>query len=171
MGVAKDIERMFNRLTLSDKHTIVEFLVGDLNHLEWKLKTPVRETLYKRGLHYQKVRHRPRVVYNGKKDYLNRQLYRYFISADIEGQILEPRDSRDNYNPTNWRLGKEMKKPVSVETTPTVIDPEVYDLVEELKRRKIAGEDMWLGVEEMYTKLEIAQAKEILNDEVGKNQT
>ena len=171
MGVAKELERMFNRLQVSDEYTFPEFILGELNHLNWELKVPVRETMRRRGVTYQRVRHRPRLKYKGKTDYLNRQLFRHFMSDDIEGKKLIPNGSRQDYNPHHWRVGEEeVKKPVSVQTTPTVIDPEVYELVEELKRRESLGEEVWKGVAEMYTELEIAQAREIMNDEIRENE-
>ena len=167
MSATKEIKRMFERLLISNDHDLAEFLMGELNEQPWLLKVPVKETFAnKKGL-MTRVRLRPRVTYKGKVDYLHRQLYRHFVSDDIAGRTLLPVKNREDYNPFHWKLsGVVAKAPVSVKTAPTVIDPEVLDLVTELKRREALGLDVWDGVSEMFTDLEIAQAKELMNDEV-----
>ena len=148
------VKKMFNCLTFTPTPTptptltltltpgFEDFLKGKMNSHEWYAVKIIRPT------------------FRGRQDALHRQLYRYFISDDIEGIRLTPTNVRGDVNPYHWRKGNP---PKGIDTTPGAIDNEVLELVEELKRRRETNyPDIWEGVEEVFTPLEIAQARELL---------
>jgi len=165
---SKQLRIMFDKLLISKEYSFPAFLVGELNELVWPLKDPVKEEFkLVRGV-YVSRRIRPKVTYRGTQDYLHRQLYRYFIDEDLKGKTIIPLTrGRDDYNPFHWKLKRAKPNvPLSVETAPKAVDPELLDFVDELKRRRSAGFDnIWEGVEEIFTPLEIEQAKKILGDD------
>lgn len=164
----KQLERMFNSLKISEEYCFADFLLGELNDLKWLLKDPEQETFRKVKGEFVKYKIRPRFTFKGKQDYLHRQLYRHFISDNIKRTKLYPTNGEDNYNPHHWKKGKQKPvKPISINTPPKTIDSELQDLVDEIKRRKLRGEtNVWEGVEELFTPLEIAQAKELIDAEI-----
>lgn len=168
MSDSKQLEKIFNKLLISQTYSFPAFLVGELNHLVWPLKVPVKQEFkLVRGTYVSKYL-RPRISFRGTQDYLNRQLYRYFISDDIKGKTLLPLGGKEDYNPFHWKMKpSEDRVPVSLTTAPTAVDPELQDLVDELKRRIAAGhrDNLWAGVADVFTPLEMAQAQKILDDE------
>ena len=168
MKVSKQLEKMFNMLDISEEHEFTDFVLGNLNHLSWRPKVPVEKLYARRGDKMVRTRKRPRATYKGRRDYLHRQLYRHFISDEIEGITLIPKQGREDYNPFHWKLGNDPTPamPLTVNTAPKAIDQELQDLLDELRRRTLRGDpDIWEGVDEIFTSLEIAQAREILDDE------
>jgi len=159
----KDLEKMFHKLTISTEYCFEDFLVGELNNLPWLLKNPPKQKFRRVRGEVVAYRKRSRSSFRGMQDATHRQLYRHFI-GELGQHPLVPQEGKEDYNPFNWKK-EELPQPISLETAENAVDPELQDLVDELRRRREVGEkDIWEGVEEVFTALEIQQAKELLGD-------
>lgn len=162
------LREMFNMLQISEYYSFSQFKDAQFNALKtvpWFLTEPIDSTLkLRKGRGAVKIRKRPRVRFLGKQDVLHRQLYRYFI-GEIPRGPLKALNGKNDFNPWHWQAYKVKKAtPTTINNmAPKPLDEDLQELLDLVELRQKNGEDLWEGIDEIYTALEIARVKQHLH--------
>lgn len=159
------VRKLYNSLQLSKEFDFEYFQDAANNSLRetpWFLIGGIKQSF----LQGEIVKQLPRFRYDGKQHKIYKLLILHFTGQPINGTRYEAIGSSDDMNPWNWRrasrLSRELElKHGALDSLPArVSDEDIVDLVDFIKESGSAE-----GLEDYYTSLEIARAKEIINSE------